>query len=133
MKLLLIEDSVLICTRLEAMLRSLPGVDRVVSAHTLHDGLECVADMQPELLILDIHLPDGNALDSIAQLRERSPRTEILVLSNDAGALQRRRARELGADAFYDKSTEVDFVLRTVQARVLERGSQGPGGVPARK
>ena len=127
MKVLLIEDSVLICDRLVAMLRAVPGVAQVTSAHTLQEGLDAIARTLPHLLILDIHLPDGNALDAIARLRWLSPLTEILVLSNDAGEPQRRRAQELGADAVYDKSTEFDFVLRTVQARVLSLALKGSG------
>jgi DNA-binding NarL/FixJ family response regulator len=115
------------------MLRAVPGVTQVRSAHTLQDGMDAIAAMLPQLLILDIHLPDGNALDAIARLRWLSPQTEILVLSNDAGDPQRRRAQDMGADAFFDKSTEFDFVLRTVQARVLSESLKSGATVPEKK
>jgi two-component system OmpR family response regulator len=67
------------------------------------------------MLILDLHLPDGNALQILPALRNLEPGMQIAVLSNDASEFSRTKCMQAGADWFFDKSTEFEKVLAVVQ------------------
>ena len=119
MKLLVVDDSELIRSRLVGWLQSVPGMPEIDTAGTLKQTLECVQHGHPELLILDLHLPDGNALQILPTLREMAPDMQIAVLTNDASNFNRGKCLKAGADWFFDKSTEFEKVLDLIQQQVL--------------
>lgn len=110
-KLLVVEDSELVRNRLVALLRELPGVEQVQAAATLSQALDAVYEAPPNLLILDLHLPDGNALQVLGVFKNIAPHMRIAMLSNDASEFTRARCLKGGADAFFDKSTEFEDAL----------------------
>ncbi|MEO7887150.1 MAG: response regulator [Polaromonas sp.] len=67
----------------------------------LHDG-------EWHLAIVDLFLKEGSGLGVLAGCRNREPYQKVVVLSNYATAEIRRRAAELGADAVFDKSSELE-------------------------
>lgn len=50
-------------------------------SHTAAEGLAAVAALRPQLVLLDIHLPDGHGLDLLAQMREVAPELDALVIT----------------------------------------------------
>jgi DNA-binding NarL/FixJ family response regulator len=114
-KLLVVDDSELIRSRLVEMLRGLPGVDSVDTAENLSQTLDYVFDCPPALTILDLHLPDGNALQILEVLKRIAPAMQIVMLSNDANEFNRAKCLKAGADAFFDKSTEFESALAWAQ------------------
>lgn len=112
MKLLIVDDSELIRSRLSGFLRGQAEID---TAATLAQTLERAASRPHELAILDLHLPDGDASDIIPALKRLAPAMRIAVLTNDATTFNSRRCLSAGADWFFDKSTEFEKVLALVQ------------------
>lgn len=128
---LIVDDSELIRTRLAEMLRAMPGVDEVTMAANLTQTLDAVYEKPPSLLFLDLHLPDGNALQILGVLRRMAPGVRIIVLTNDSSDFIRRKCMEEGADAFFDKSTELEGALAWVQLVITARSMLPAGGKPA--
>jgi DNA-binding NarL/FixJ family response regulator len=60
--------------------------------------------MQPAVVMLDLNLPDGLALDVLPQLRAAAPQARIIILTLWDGDAYRAAALEAGADAFVSKS-----------------------------
>ncbi len=115
MKLLVADDSELIRSRLVGMLDGIVGIDAIDTADTLAQTLSAVQARQPTLLILDLHLPDGNAMQILPELKQLAPGMEIVVLTNDDSAYNRKRCLQAGADWFFDKPTEFEKALMLVQ------------------
>lgn len=100
-------------TILENLIESLKEIaDVKVTAHSatqseatrwldLHDG-------QWHLAIVDLFLKEGSGLGILAGCRNREPYQKVVVLTNYATPEIRRRSIELGADAVFDKSSELD-------------------------
>jgi two-component system, OmpR family, response regulator len=63
------------------------------------------------LLLVDLFLTRGSGLDVVAECGGRAPEQRVVVLTNYATSEIRRRALELGADAVFDKSTEIEELL----------------------
>jgi DNA-binding NarL/FixJ family response regulator len=64
-----------------------------------------------DLVIVDLFLRQGSGLGVLAAARERMREQRTVVLSNYATADMRRRCAELGADAVFDKSNEIDALV----------------------
>lgn len=84
---------------------------RLHLAVTLAEGLAAARSLQPDLVLLDMHLPDGSGLDLLRQLRAEptTHRLTVVALSADALPDQVQRARDAGFDDYWTKP--VDFAL----------------------
>jgi DNA-binding NarL/FixJ family response regulator len=87
-----------------ALLR-LRGYQVVGEAGTVSDALEPLSISQPDLVLLDIHLPDGDGLSVAARLTsEYGPsRPRVVLISSDPSAASQRLVRSSGAAGFIAK------------------------------
>lgn len=87
-------------------------------AATAKEAKEALVSLQGQwqLIIVDLFLVAGSGLEVLEAVKARSPGQYAFVLSNYATADMTRRCMELGADAVFDKSTELDaFFERCVE------------------
>jgi DNA-binding NarL/FixJ family response regulator len=111
MKLLIVEDSAPIRASLLGLLEGIEGLGTVHTAASLAQALDIVRRESPGLVILDLQLPDGNAMHQIGTMKALSPATRIAVLTNDANQFVRDKCLKAGANWFFDKSTEFEKVI----------------------
>ena len=64
-----------------------------------------------DLAVIDLFLEQGNGFGVVRACRDRAPHQRVVVLSNYATVDMRERSRALGADAFFDKSAEIDLLV----------------------
>ena len=114
LKLLLLEDSRLIRPRMLAELCSIQGVTVVGSAGTIADFDVMCERLSPDLLIIDLSLPDGHSAEAIARWSRLLPTSTILVHSNDASSAMRQRCLQAGAHGYFDKSADLDPLLEAI-------------------
>lgn len=96
------------------MLAELPGITEVDEAADGDEALAQIARLRPDVVVLDLHLPGRNGLAVLAELRSAPARPRCVVLTNDATEHHRRESRLLGADYFFDKSTQFEDVLSLI-------------------
>jgi two-component system, OmpR family, response regulator len=117
----IVEDSPTIRENLIETLHELALVDAVGTAETENEGKRWLAqnDDYWDLAIVDLFLKEGSGLNILEACRERRPGQKMVVLSNHATNDVRWRCAQLGADAVFDKSTEIEkLVDYCVQERV---------------
>lgn len=100
---------------------------QVVTAATLAEARAALAEHDPDLLVLDVHLPDGDGLDLLAELRVEEDRQgrwarPVMILSSDRQLDQRLRSVQAGAEDVADKSGAGEAFLHRVH-ELLERGA----------
>ena len=78
---LIIDDDVAVAGIHHGFLLARGGFDVVSLAHTGQQGLDLAAELRPELVLLDIHLPDMSGLDVLQQLRGRQQPLDVLVIT----------------------------------------------------
>lgn len=117
-RILLVEDNHLIRQMLRDVLAE-AGYKRIDEAPDGDCGLKKAAQTQPQLVCLDMFLPDTDGVDVLAELKRCAPETQVLVLTA-------RRDRETveacvkgGAAAYIIKPFEADTILKTVE-RLLD-------------
>jgi signal transduction histidine kinase len=123
-RLLLIEDNASNLRVVEAMLRSRPGIT-VVPAMLGRLALELASELVPDVVVLDLHLPDMPGEDVLHRLRA-DPRTRaipVVVASADATAGRQRQILADGAYAYLSKPLDHGRFLEVVDgALALGRG-----------
>jgi two-component system, OmpR family, response regulator len=109
----IVEDSPTIRDNLIETLHELALVDAVGVAETENEGKQWLADNDGywDLAIVDLFLKEGSGLNILEACRSRRPGQKMVVLSNHATRDVRWRCAQLGADAVFDKSTEIDALV----------------------
>ena len=80
-RILLVDDHQLVRDGLHSRLGETPGIDVVGEAGTGREALALAATLHPDLVLLDIGLPDMSGLDVAAQIAETAPDSRVLMLS----------------------------------------------------
>lgn len=118
MKLLIVDESSAVSARLLAMLSGVAHLTALTIARSLQEADEKSRDFHPDVVVLDTHLPDGSGLDALFVIQANCPHAYLLIFSNQIEL--RDKAREAGADAFFDKSLEFeDLVVRLVNLNAM--------------
>ncbi len=95
---------------------------RVSVASTLDEARMALAADRPEVVVLDVVLPDGSGIDLCRELRARGARVPILLLTAHGEVHQRVEGLDAGADDFLAKP----FAIAELRARVRALGRRGP-------
>lgn len=99
---------------------------QVIEAATAREGLMHAAGYNPEVILLDLGLPDGDGLDVARTLRERT-RTPIIVLSARGREQDKVAALDLGADDYLTKPFGLGELLARMRV-ALRHAGQPAGG-----
>ncbi|MEI8170142.1 MAG: response regulator transcription factor [Rhodoferax sp.] len=120
-KILLVDDNQYFLAAVKQFLDMLPGAEVVAEAHNGFDALSKAAEWEPDLILLDIAMPEMNGLEVARCLIQWPQSPRIVFLSIHDGAAYREVARELGAEGFVCKADFVADLLpiigRLVDAR----------------
>lgn len=101
---------------------------QVYEAETGKDGLQAVPACRPDVVILDLGLPDMEGHDVIGQLREWSP-VPIVVLSVRDHETEKIRALDAGADDYVTKPFAVGELTARLRAALRRTANVGPEAV----
>ncbi len=94
---------------------------------TVAEALAAVETVRPDVVLVDIFLPDGDGIDAIPRLRERLPGARFVVMTGYTDVAVLTRAASAGAAGFLPKETPIGSVLAAIRAagdgRMLVDGS----------
>ncbi|ESQ74181.1 response regulator transcription factor [Asticcacaulis sp. AC402] len=114
-RVLIVEDDEVFSRYMVDALSRAPDIAVAGTAADLADGLAMLA-VRPDLVLLDLGLPDGSALPIIEALRAQNPKARVLVITvfeDRASVLKTLRA---GADGYLLKDTGPDKLIECVRA-----------------
>lgn len=111
LRVLVVDDTVTFRKILSDALSDIPGVEVVGSAHHGKMALDRIKSLQPELVTLDIEMPEMDGLEVLQALRSQGIDVGVIMVSSFTrrGSELTIRALELGAFDFITKSTEGDY------------------------
>lgn len=113
--LLYVEDNLANLSLVETILLARPGW-RVLPALQGQLGVELAREHRPDVILLDLHLPDIPGAEVLRRLRAdgRTAHVPVVIVSADATPSSVERLRVLGADAYLTKPLDVEEFLRVV-------------------
>ena len=108
-----VEDNPTIRENLIATLEELGGVAPIGYAETEQQGSEWLTNHSAswDLAIVDLFLKQGSCLGVLKACRERNPEQKVVVLTNYATPDIRVRCHQLGVDAVFDKSNDIEALI----------------------
>jgi len=123
MKLLVVEDNPRLAERIKHKLKRIYAID---VAETAHDSLEKVKDIEYDVILLDLGLPDMSGLEVCKQLRIAKINTPILILTGVDDMDTRVSLLNSGADDYVTKPFHSEELLARISALARRRARNAP-------
>ena len=130
-KVALVEDNAGICEELEQIISEQPTLSCVGVCRNVRTALQKIPLLVPDVIIMDIQLPDGSGIEATARIKRLLPDTQILMFTVHEDTEQIYKALEAGASGYLLKRTAAQDLVRAIQ-EVREGGVPMTGDV-ARK
>ncbi len=117
MRIVIADDHALVRAGIRMLLEQVSDFEVVGEATNGQEALRLVADVHPELILMNISMPELNGLEAAARVTKEHPRTRVLMLSMHADEEYVRRAFAVGASGYLLKSAdraEMELAVRAV-------------------
>ncbi len=126
--IVLADDHVLVRNGIKAMLESDPELSVVGEANTGADALAVAKNLKPDILVLDIRMPEMTGLEAAARLRDYSATTKAVILSMHDSEEYVAQALHAGAYGYLLKDTDKSEFIRALK-QVYAGSKYFSGGV----
>lgn len=130
-RVLLVDDFPVVREGLKHFL-TIPGLVVCGEASNGKEALELVAALKPDLVLLDLSMPEMNGIEATRQIRQRFPKTRIVMISLHDPTHMAALAKEAGADAYVMKTSSAEELVATIQS-VLGLDGFGQTGLKHRR
>jgi DNA-binding NarL/FixJ family response regulator len=132
-RVLLVDDEPRLRSQLGAVLADY-GVEVLGEAGTGREGVELACRLQPDVVLMDLRMPELDGIAATRQLSELLPATVVIMLSAYEDQALRSEAREAGARAYLVKGCPVGQLVEEIEKAAADRAGPPPTGAapPAR-
>jgi len=116
-RVLIADDHTLVRAGIRSLLEKMPGLDVVAEASDGPEALRLVAEHQPEIVLMDIAMPNLNGLDATRALTESYPQVKVIILSIYSDEEHVYQALRAGAAGYLLKDAateELELAIRSV-------------------
>jgi two-component system response regulator NreC len=115
-RIVLADDHLIVRAGLQVLLDAEPGFEVVAQVGDVRSVLRCVRDHHPDVLVLDLNMPGGSALDAIPEIRIDAPETQIVILTmrDEPGFVH--EARRAGARGYVLKEQATGDLIEAIRA-----------------
>lgn len=112
----LADDHAVVRSGLRLLLESEPAIEVVGEVGDVTATIEAVERLRPDVVVLDLHMPGEPSLPAIPELRQRSPRTRVVVLTAQRDPSYAGEALRLGATGYVPKEAAGGHLLEAIAA-----------------
>ena len=131
---MLVDDHEVVREGLRALLDAEDGIEVVGEAGTVADAVRRVGYESPDVVVLDVRLPDGSGIEACREIRARWPEVRVLMLTSFADDEALFSSIMAGASGYVLKQIKgsdlISSVRRVGQGRVAARPGDDRAGVP---
>jgi len=115
-RVLIVDDHAPMRAGLRALLTSSKHISVVGEARDGREAMRCAEELVPDIVLMDITMPELNGVDATQQIHLRSPRTKVVMLSIHASAEHVQRSLEAGASGYVLKEHAAREIIGAVLA-----------------
>lgn len=115
-RILIVDDHAVVRRGVRALLEMQKGWEVVGEAQTGREGVDLARRLRPDIVVLDVSLPELNGLDAARQIRRESPQSEILVLTMHHSEELARDVLQAGARGYVLKSDADENLIAAVES-----------------
>jgi DNA-binding NarL/FixJ family response regulator len=126
---LLADDHGVLRDGMQRLLEANADIKVVATADNGREAVEKAAELQPDVVVMDISMPNMNGLEATRRIADRAPTTGVAILSMHSSAELVREAFAAGARGYVLKESAGDEVVRAVRTVAAGRRFVGEGVV----
>ena len=120
MKVFIVEDSEVVRERLKAMLTEITEIEIIGEAENNIDATDLIKKLKPDAVILDIRLSSGSGIEVLQDIKKEKPAPLVIMLTNYPYPQYRKKCMGVGADFFFDKSTEFNKITEVLKKNISQ-------------
>src|SRR5512132_572485 len=125
-RLLLVDDHKVVRSGVKALLSGTGNIDVVGEAGTAADAVSLAAQLKPDLVLMDVRLPDGSGIDACREIRTARQETRVLFLTSFADDDAVLATILAGADGYLLKEIDEDGLIRAIETVAAGRSILDP-------
>src|SRR5438093_2920447 len=116
LRIMIVDDHAVVRRGVRALLESHPGWEVSGEATTGREALDLARRLQPDIVVMDLTLPELNGLDATRQILKESPRTEVLMLTMHHSEELARTVLQAGARGYVLKSDADQSLIAAIES-----------------
>lgn len=116
--MLVVEDQRALAEALDIAIDSQPDLDCLGAAGSVEEAVRLVEAEQPDVVLMDIHLPDIDGIEGTRRIKASRPETRVVILTGDATPAFLAAAAVAGAAGFLAKDSALADVLAAIRAPI---------------
>jgi DNA-binding NarL/FixJ family response regulator len=114
-RILIVDDHPVVCEGFSQLFEFVDGIDVVGTAGTAREAMERIDLLLPDLVLLDLHLPDQDGTVVAGAVRTRHPDIRVVIFTVGADPADVRRASAAGVDGLLLKTMPVGELIRAIR------------------
>lgn len=115
-EVLIVDDHRIVAEGVSQLMTGDEGIRTVGIAATLSEASQMMSELHPQVVLLDVALPDGDGIDALPELLSSSPETKVIVLTMFAEPSVIRRAMDAQAQGYLLKNTTKEELVEAIRA-----------------
>jgi len=116
LRVIIVDDSGEVLSALGRIIDKQPDMELIGVASCVDDGVMIVQQLQPDVVVLDVNMPDGGGLRAAREMVVVAPGARLVAFSAFDKTLIRRAMNVAGVSAYVSKSGDIRELLREVRA-----------------
>jgi PAS domain S-box-containing protein len=129
-RILIVDDHEIVRKGLRSLISTRPGWTVCAEAANGLEGVEKARALRPDVVLMDIAMPEMNGLEATRIIRQDVPDSKVIIISQNEASVGRRQAKEVDAAAYIAKG-DLSIDLISTLTRFLGPGTEGPSDASA--
>lgn len=125
-RVLIIDDHSLFRSGIKLVLQRQNDFDLVGEAGSGLEGVKDAKRLSPDVVLLDLHMPDMSGLETIPLLKDEAPNAQIVMLTVSEDAEDLLEALRIGARGYLLKNIDTDFLLQSIRRAAVGESVMSP-------
>jgi DNA-binding NarL/FixJ family response regulator len=114
-RVLIVDDHAVFSDALATVLRTEADVEVVGKGGTVQEAISLARTLQPDVVLLDVHMPDGSGIQAAAAIKKDRPQTQVVILTSDEEESVLRSAVQAGVTGYLSKHESAAQVVQAVR------------------
>src|SRR5712692_10240663 len=115
LRVLVVDDTTLMRQGIKSLLENRENIESVGEASNAQEAIELAESLSPDVILLDQDMPGLDSVQAIKLIKERLPKTEIIVLAEETNDEKSFRTLEVGATGYVLKDIDPDTLVRAIE------------------
>jgi DNA-binding NarL/FixJ family response regulator len=116
MTLIIADDSLILRNALKSLFSNCCNIKIIGEAINGSDAVQLILELQPDMAIIDVRMPEMNGIEVLMKLKELKSKTKVCILTNHPYRQYRERCIAEGAFRFFDKNQDIQLFTDVIMS-----------------